>query len=79
MVFAFRWLYITNSALNVVIYCLFNKAFRQRAKKILAERFPCFHISVGFPGNTTEADRSQAVSEQHVYTVAETLPSVCIT
>ena len=71
MVFVFVWLYISNSALNVVIFCLFNKAFRQRAKKILAGRFTCFNNSVGFLGNTAEADRSQAVSEQRVRTVAK--------
>ena len=71
MVFAFLWLYISNSALNVVIYCLFNKAFRRKAKIILAKKFPCLNNSVGLLGNTTEADRSRAVSVLHVHTVAK--------
>ena len=41
------WLLISNSMFNVIIYCLFNKAFRQTAKKILLERFPCCNRAVG--------------------------------
>ena len=40
------WLLISNSMFNVIIYCLFNKAFRHKAKKILSERFPCCNRSV---------------------------------
>ncbi|XP_071801347.1 histamine H2 receptor-like [Asterias amurensis] len=44
--FLFFWLVISNSMFNVIIYCLFNKVFRQTAKKILLERFPCCNRSV---------------------------------
>ena len=40
------WLLVSNSMFNVIIYCLFNKVFRQTAKKILSERFPCCYRSV---------------------------------
>ncbi|XP_071801349.1 histamine H2 receptor-like [Asterias amurensis] len=41
------WLLISNSMFNVIIYCLFNKLFRQKAKKILSERFPSCNRSIG--------------------------------
>ncbi|XP_038061214.1 trace amine-associated receptor 13c-like [Patiria miniata] len=44
--FAFAWLPVSNSAFNVFIYCLFHRVYRETAKKILAERFPCFKGSV---------------------------------
>ncbi len=36
----------SNSLFNVWIYCLFNSSFRQTAKTILLERFPCCNRSV---------------------------------
>ena len=47
-VFVVTWLYISNSAFNVFIYCLFNQAYRQMAKKIISERLPrCKRPAVG--------------------------------
>ncbi|XP_071801290.1 histamine H2 receptor-like [Asterias amurensis] len=40
------WLATCNSMCNVWIYCLFNSSFRQMAKTILSERFPCCNRSV---------------------------------
>ena len=40
------WLVVSNSMFNVIIYCLFNKVFRQTAKKILFETFPCCKRSI---------------------------------
>ncbi|XP_071801333.1 histamine H2 receptor-like [Asterias amurensis] len=40
------WLVVSNSMFNVIIYCLFNKVFRQTAKKIISETFPCCNRSV---------------------------------
>ncbi len=44
--FLTAWLVASNSMFNVIIYCLFNKAFRQTAKKIIVKRFPCCNRSV---------------------------------
>ena len=44
--FIIIWLAASNSALNVFIYCLFNKMYRQTAKKILLGRFRCCNVAV---------------------------------
>ncbi|XP_038078513.1 trace amine-associated receptor 8b-like [Patiria miniata] len=41
----------SNSAFNVFIYCLFNQAYRQTAKKIITERLPCLKRSTVGPVN----------------------------
>ncbi|XP_022081989.1 beta-1 adrenergic receptor-like [Acanthaster planci] len=46
--FIAEWLFIANSAFNVFIYCLFNMAYRQMAKKVIQERILCCkHSAVG--------------------------------
>ncbi|XP_038078516.1 octopamine receptor 1-like [Patiria miniata] len=45
------WLLYSNSAFNVFIYCLFNQAYRQTAKKIITERLPCLKRSTVGPLN----------------------------
>ncbi|XP_022081688.1 5-hydroxytryptamine receptor 2-like [Acanthaster planci] len=45
------WLIVANSACNVFIYCLYNHAYRQMAKKILQERLSCCKSSVIGPVN----------------------------
>ncbi|XP_071798773.1 beta-2 adrenergic receptor-like [Asterias amurensis] len=44
--FLSSWLGTSNSMFNVWIYCLFNSSFREMAKKVISERFPCFNRSV---------------------------------
>ncbi|XP_071799024.1 beta-1 adrenergic receptor-like [Asterias amurensis] len=44
--FLSAWLGTSNSMFNVWIYCLFNSSFRERAKTIISERFPCCNRSV---------------------------------
>ncbi|XP_022081990.1 beta-4C adrenergic receptor-like [Acanthaster planci] len=46
--FIVEWLFFANSAFNVFIYCLFNQAYRQMAKKVIQERILCCkHSAVG--------------------------------
>ena len=50
--FLAKWLMVANSALNVFIYCLYNQAYRQAAKKLIQERILlapgcCKHSAVG--------------------------------
>ncbi|XP_038076924.1 histamine H2 receptor-like [Patiria miniata] len=44
--FVISWLYVSNSAFNVFIYCLFNQAYRQMARRIISERFPSCKVSI---------------------------------
>ena len=49
--FLAKWLMVANSAFNVFIYCLYNQAYRQTARKIYRHVLPCCKVSHVGPVN----------------------------